>query len=128
MWGRNEGLWKIETDNIKRYKGSGALTYEDRSLGTIEIRQDLIRKDANGNVSREHYFDRNDRQSPPQHDENDLLITLKDAYTEKFSFVTNEMILKEIIRMDVGKVKKGPQPQRWRDSNELNGNKYFVLS
>ena len=39
------------------------------------------------------------------------------------------MILEKIVKLNVGRVKKAPQPQRWsRESDELNGNKFLVLS
>ena len=56
------------------------------------------------------------------------MITLFQANTERFTSVTNEMILHEITTMDVGELKRAPQPQRYKGTEELNGNKFFVLS
>ena len=131
QWGRLEGLWKIEAANIDRYKKHNVLMYEGRTLGTIDIRQEFIRTDHEGNVSRERIYNNKETSHGRNnvHGENDLLITLKEAHTDRFSSITDEMILREIVKMEVGKVKKAPQPQRWsRESDELNGNKFFVLS
>ena len=124
LWGRQEGLWKIEAANLDRYRNHNSLVYEGRTLGTVEIKRDAIQSDEDGKVSIQPVNTR--RQ---QHEEDDLLITLKGAHTERFSSITDEMILEKIVQLNVGRVKKAPQPQRWsRESDELNGNKFVVLS
>ena len=136
QWGRNEGTWKIETTKIENYRSCQHLTYEGRHIATIEVRRDIIRKGDDGQIRREP--ERNRREASddfqveppdaPVHSNSDLLITLFQANTERFNSVSNEDLLREIITMGVGDVKKAPQPQRFKGTDELNGNKFFVLS
>ena len=124
LWGRREGLWKIEAATLDRYRNDKSLVYEGRTLGTVEIKRNQIQTDEDGKVSIQPVYARQQ-----QHEDDDLLITLKAANTDRFSAITNEMILEKIVKLNVGRVKKAPQPQRWsRESDELNGNKFLVLS
>ena len=124
LWGRREGLWKIEAATLDRYRDDKSLVYEGRTLGTVEIKRNQIQTDEDGKVSIQPVYARQQ-----QHEDDDLLITLKAANTDRFSAITNEIILEKIVKLNVGTVKKAPQPQRWsRESDELNGNKFLVLS
>ena len=90
----------------------------------MEIKRNQIQTDEDGKVSIQPVYARQQ-----QHEDDDLLITLKAANTDRFSAITDEMILEKIVKLNVGRVKKAPQPQRWsRESDELNGNKFLVLS
>ena len=132
--GKAEGIWKIESSNIELYRKSQILKYGSQELGYVEIRKEVFRKDASGNVTKERVRktrdreDLNEEEDTPDKEEDDLLITLYQANTERFTSVTNEMLLGEIATMDVGELKKAPQPQRYKGTDELNGNKFFVLS
>ena len=132
--GKAEGIWKIETTKVDLYRKSQFLKYGSQELGYVEIKKELFRKDAEGNVTKERVRetrdreDRNVEEDTPDKEEDDLLITLYQANTERFTAVTNEMLLGEIATMDVGELKKAPQPQRYKGTDELNGNKFFVLS
>ena len=126
LWGSRECQWKIEAANYDRYRGQNVLLYNGQSMATIEIKQHHINRGEDGNTSLEPIRNNGGRQD---HSDNDLLITLVEADTARFASISNEKILEEIIKMDVGNVKKAPQPQRWsRETDELNGNKFCVLS
>ena len=126
--GRSEGIWKIETTNIELYKHAQFLKYGNEELGYIEIKKEIYKKDGFGNVTKERVRNSRVQEERSEREEDDLLITLFQANTERFSSVTNEMILREITTMDVGELKRAPQPQRYKGTEELNGNKFFVLS
>ena len=128
--GRFEGIWHIETTNLDLYRNTQYLRYGSQEIGFMEVRKEIYRKNASGNFIRERVSKQRSQDSGdvPEKDENDLLITLFQANTERFSAVTDEMLLREIAIMDIGDLKKAPQPQRYKDTNELNGNKFFVLS
>ena len=134
QWGQSEGTWKIETQNINIYKDVRSLIHEHREIGTIEVKRDVIYRDNLGNIRKkttraheitsEEENDGTDRKYP----DTDLLITLYQANTKRFSSVKNEDLLQEIVNMGIGHLKKAPQAQKYKGTDELNGNKFFVLS
>ena len=50
-----------------------------------------------------------------------------DADTPRFSGVDDEMLIRKIIAMDVGRIKIPVRQQTHQNSSEKTGNKYFVL-
>ena len=127
--GRFEGMWRIETTKTALYEGAQFLVHDGRQIGYIEIQEEVYRTDnRNGNITRERVRKPLRSQSTEREDRSDeLLITLHQANTDRFSFVTDDMLLKSIVEIGVGELKKAPQPQRHKGSDELNGNKFFVL-
>ena len=130
--GRQEGFWRIETNQTNLYEGTQFLVHEGRQIGFIEVKHEIYRRNVvNGTMRREKV--RTPRSQGPRNPDADdrgddeLLITLSEANTERFSFVTNAMLLRAIVEMGVGELKKSPQPQRHKGTDELNGNKFFVL-
>ena len=134
QWGHNEGTWKIETQNIDIYKDSRYLIHQHREIGTIEVKRDVIYKDNLGNITKktiraQQFTSEEEVDGTAQkYPETDLLITLVQANTQRFSSVKKEDLLQEIIKMGIGNLKKAPQPQKYKGTDELNGNKFFVLS
>ena len=59
--------------------------------------------------------------------EGELLVTLTGANIQFFADVSDEMLLREIVIMDVGEVKRAPSPQYHYGTDVLKGNKFFVL-
>ena len=51
LWGRREGLWKIEAATLDRYRNDKSLVYEGRTLGTVKIKRNQIQTDEDGKVS-----------------------------------------------------------------------------
>ena len=128
--GRFEGLWRIETKNINLYAGTRSLVYGGREIGYIDVRREIQRTDDSGGVTRERVWlprQSFDGQANNDRKEDDLLVTLPQANSERFSFVTDHMILSKIVALGVGDLKKAPQPQKHKGTDELNGNKFFVL-
>ena len=130
--GRLEGIWRIETNNVNLYEGTQFLMHDGRQIGFVEVKQEAYRMDVvNGNVTRERIRQpRSQGARTPDGDgrtDDELLVTLSQANTARFSFVTNEMLLCAVVDMGVGELKKAPQPQRHKGSDEQNGNKFFVL-
>ena len=128
--GRFEGLWRIETKNTDLYAGADSLIYEGKKIAHLDVRREVLRTDLSGAVTRERVrVPRSSQGGEPFNvfKEDDLLITLPQANTERFSFVTDAMILEKIVAMGVGDLKKAPQPQRHKGTDERNGNKFFVL-
>ena len=126
--GRFEGIWRIESQNTDLYAGSQFLIHEGHQVGFVEIKKETFRKDIYGNVTRERVRQPRSQGARTADDNDDeLLVTLHQANTSRFSFVSNETLLHSVVSMGVGELKKAPQPQRHRGSDEQNGNKFFVL-
>ena len=129
--GRLEGMWRIETNSTELYEGIQFLNHEGRQIGFVEVKQEVYRRDvANGNVTRERIRQprfQGARTDAGGRSDDDLLITLSQANTARFSFVNNDMLLRSIVDMGVGELKRAPQPQRHKGTDEHNGNKFFVL-
>ena len=87
-----------------------------RVLANIQVKTEKITVREDGRIHRQ-----------PQRNPNDLLITLRDADSQFFKHVSNADILREIVQMGVGTVKRAPQRQWDRNTGDPTGNKYFLL-
>ena len=98
----NPGVWRIETPNIERYRNVTELLpgEGEEPLAKITIRTEQLMVKPDGSVRRRQV-----------RSENDLLVTLRDADTQLFSNVTNEDIIKEIVNLGIGTIKRSPQRQ-----------------
>ena len=112
------GIYHIETTNIERYKSVKEVRLHEGeqpiAVATIKNVQISVKND--GKIFRQ------DVKSP-----NDLLITLRDADKHILRAIPNEDILREIIAMDIGEIKKSVQRQWDSKKQEYTGNKFFVL-
>lgn len=121
QWGKAEGLWRVETKNIDMY-GAQFLVLDGKQIGFIEKKSESFRKDASGNVTRE----RVQRSQGADRDDDDLLVTLFQANTDRFASVSNASILEKIVALGF-ELKKAPQGQKYKGTDEYNGNKFFVI-
>ena len=112
----NDGIWKIETPNIDKYRTITELCFGDEKVAKVAIRKERVTISENGRIQRR--FERSD---------NDVLITLKNADSFPLNRVTDEDILQAIVNMDLGSIKRAPQRQFDRRTKEFSGNKFFVL-
>ena len=69
-----------------------------------------------------------DRNGTWDNRENDLLITLYKADTEKFDGISHDDLYRKIVAMNIGSIKKGITQQKYKDSDTPNGNLFFVLT
>ena len=117
LFGQNSGIWRIETENIDEYQNfAGFLSYNDQRIGSITVKTEEQSTDSAGKV-----FTKNIKPK------NELLLTLVGANLNSFRDVTNAAILREIVMMDAGEVKRAPTPQVHYGTDILNGNKFCVL-
>ena len=117
LFGHNEGVWRVETENIALYESTEFLLYNDVQIGSIIVKNEELVKDADGNIS----------ATKPVRKDDELLVTLTGANMNFFSDITDAMLLREIVMMDIGELKKAPTPQVHYGTDILNGNKFFVL-
>ena len=89
---------------------------EDPVIAHMDIKSEKITVKGDGQIFRQKI-----------HNPNDLLITLRDADSQLFKHVTNEEILREIINMNIGGVKRAPQRQYDKVTGDPTGNKFFIL-
>ena len=121
MKGRDEGKFRIYTQNIEPYREHRVLQYNGENLASLTVKQEEITLQGKRIAHREP------RSNEPNSSE--LLITLVRADTPDFEHVSDEELLRHIVNIGIGKVKKAPTPQKYhRNTDEVNGNKYFVLS
>ena len=114
--GQYTGVWRIETENIHLYENTGFLEYRGEHIGTISIKREERYMNADGKIF-----------TKKKTEKNELLLTLVGANMDMFKDVTSAMILREIVNMGVGCVKRAPTPQVHYSTDILNGNKFFVL-
>ncbi len=112
-------VWKIHTTNIDRYNDVKHVTDKDgKVMADVQIKRVKQQFDSYGTVRRSVFS-----ANPPT----DLLITLKDADTDRFANVTDEMITKKIVDMGIGSIKKAVRFQAHPGTDCPCGNKFFVL-
>ena len=112
------GIYHLESPDIERYRAVREIRIEDGDppLALTTIRNEQISVKNDGRITRQ-----------PIKNPNDLLITLQDADKHLLQAIPNEDILKAIVEMDVGEIKKSVQRQWNWDKGEYTGNKFFVL-
>ncbi len=115
---KDDTVWKIETKKIDLYKNAKFLQHEGAVLSDVQVKRVRTQVDVFGNVRRRNFT----TNSPT-----DLLITLKDADTQKFEGVTDDMIFQKIVAMGIGRIKKAVRPQPHPGTDCPCGNKFFVL-
>ena len=117
LYSSYQGVWTLETDNISSYDGVQNLELDGVKLAKVTVRTMKSRVGPSGKLE----FHRGDR-------ENDLLVTLYKADTEKYKKVTREDILQKIADIGLGNLKRGLTQQTYKESDIPNGNLYFILS
>ena len=127
QFGRNDGLYVIETDNPEMYAQVDTLFYQGQPLAKVSMKVEEVVIESGVPKKSHSYVDRDGNKLSGKK-KNELLITLKRANTKGFRHITDDDIYTKIITMDIGKVKKALTPQHYLDSVLPNGNKYFVLS
>lgn len=117
---RHQGIWFLETDEFAHYDGKDLIdTVTGVRIAKLAIKTERRYVDeSSGKVVYE--------RGPSR--ENDLLITLYQADTKKYSGVTHDDIYKKIVEIGIGTVKKGISQQLYKESDIPNGNLYFVLT
>ena len=115
---KDDTVWKIETKKIDLYRDVNFVKFEGHVLSDVKVIRVRTQVDTFGNVKRRNF----NPNSPT-----DLLITLKDADTQRFEAITDEMILQKIVEMGIGRIKKPVKPQPHRGTDCPCGNKFFVL-
>ena len=112
------GVYRIETPDIDQYRKVKELKVNehDRPLALVTIKTERISIKTGGKLHRQEV------RNP-----NDLLITLKDADKHILREIPNEDILRAIIALNVGDIKKSVQRQWDNKMERYTGNKYFVL-
>lgn len=114
---RGHGIWRIETQNTDLYKDVEFLEYGDEKVAKVAIREEKTFLNSDGKLVRRSNDDRSD----------ELLVTLYQADTERFSEINEKDIYDKIVHMGVGHVKKGLTQQMMLRSDIPNGNLYFIL-
>ena len=112
----NDGVFRIETPNMERYKDIQDLELDNVKIGKVSIKTEKVFISENGKIRRQQ-----------QHDPNDLLVTLRFADTFPLNKIDDEAIISEIIKLNVGAIKRAPQKHFDRKKMEYSGNKFFVL-
>ena len=115
-WRTNAGVWKLETPNIDRYRPTKDLEFEGKKIAKVTIRTERVVVQPDGKIRRQQ-----------TRGDNDMLITLRNADSFPLNKVSDDQILEAIIDMDIGSLKRAPQRQFDRRTNEFSGNKFFVL-
>ena len=115
---KDDTVWKIETKKIDLYKNASLVRYEGAILSDVQVKRVRTQVDVFGNVRRRNF---------PTNSPTDLLITLKDADTQRFEGVTDDMIYQKIVEMGIGEIKKAVRPQPHPGTDCPCGNKFFVL-
>ena len=122
LTGRDNGLYTIETKNPQLYEKIEILEYSGQNMARVSVKTERQVVDKTGKVT----FKRNSGNFGNNRDD-ELLITLYRANTDDFEDVTDNIIYEEIVKMNIGKLKKGLTLQTYRRTDVPNGNKYFVL-
>jgi uncharacterized C2H2 Zn-finger protein len=112
----NKGVWKIESPNIELYRSVKELTLNGEKVGIVSIRKETVEVTSDGKL-----------KWTQQRNSNDLLVTLPNADKFPLDRIPDEDILKAVVEMDVGELKRAPQKQWDKEKKAFNGNKYFVL-
>ena len=112
----NSGVWKLETPNVDKYRPTKELIFEGRKIAKVSIRTEKVVVQADGKIQRKQ-----------MHDAGDLLVTLRYADSYPLNMVDDEAIMKAIVDLGVGAIKRAPQRQFDRKMNEFTGNKFFIL-
>ena len=94
---RGHGIWRIETQNTDLYKDAEFLAYGEEKVARVAIREEKTFMNSDGKLVRRPNDDRSD----------ELLVTLYQADTERFSEVNEKNIYDKIVSMGDGHVKKG---------------------
>lgn len=120
--GRNDGKYKIFTNDVEPYREIKFLTHNNQNLASVKVKTQEKHLE-NGRV-----IYKSDRQDRSREKPFELLVTLYQADLPHFGNVSDEEIITEIVSMGVGRIKKSVQPQPLeRGSEEFSGNKFFVL-
>ena len=105
---------RVETKRIDLYEKVELLKNGETVVGTVLIKSEEMVTNSDGKVI-----------AKPVRREGELLVTLTGANMQFFADVSDEMLLREIVIMDVGEVKRAPSPQYHYGTDVLNGNKFF---
>ena len=125
--GQNNGKWRLTTKNPDLYRGFDFLVHRGENLGTLQFVTEEKRVDPHGNVRFVRTQQRTGKETQDGDNGEELLITLVGADEPRFEHVTDAELIQRIVNMNVGRIKIPIRQQPYKDSNELTGNKYFVL-
>ena len=116
--GKNEGIFIIETKKPELYEQIEHIEYLGKKVAKVTVKTEKSFVDETGKTIRMTERNR----------EHEILITLYRADTEDFEDISEDDIYSKIVGMGIGRVKKALAQQKYRDSEVLNGNKFFVLT
>ena len=120
--GRNDGKYKLFTNDVEPYRAIKYLTHNNQNLASVKI------KTQEKHIENGRIVYKQDRQDSNREKPFELLVTLYQADLPHFANISDEDIIKEIVTMGVGRIKKSVQAQPLeRGSEEFSGNKFFVL-
>ena len=112
------GVYRLESASMDKYCGVTELRLDESTgpIASMMIKTEKVNLRADGSIHRENI------RSP-----NDLLITLRDADKHILKDIPNEDILRAVLALDVGEIKKAVQRQYDNKEQKYTGHKYFVL-
>ena len=115
--GRDLGLFRIDTKNINLYAETDCLVHRGVKIAKVSIKTENTYINQDGKIVRERL-----------RENDDLLVTLYQANTERFEHITDDEIHEKIVAMGIGRLKRAIKPQTFKNTDVLNGNKFFVLA
>ena len=111
------GKWRIETNNLDKYKSTDVLALDGIDIGRITIKRERVTITESGYIQRRQV-----------RDPNDLLITMRFADSFPLSKISDEKLIAAILDLGVGTIKRAPQRQLNKDKTGYTGHKYFILA
>ena len=128
LYGRDKGLYRIETKHPERYGKIDDLEYGGKKIAKVSLKAEE-RYENNGRITtKRSLVDENGENVRSSGNKKEILITLYNANTYRFKNVTDEELHQRIINMNVGRIKRAIDIQKHFDSDLPNGNKFFVLT
>ena len=124
----HSGRWALETGEVNHYLGVDDLMLNGERVAKLRLKKVFPEGSNRGEKETGENGEVNERNGTWDNRENDLLITLYKADTEKFDGISHEDLYQKIVAMNIGSIKKGITQQKYKDSDIPNGNLFFVLT
>ena len=121
---RDRTVWVIETEKIHLYQGIDYLKDGDKIISSVVVRRPRVPPAHDHGV---RGANRPRGRPPNEGRENEILITLANANTNRLLFVTDDDITREIVDKNFGSIIKKVQPQPAEPRSSVPGKNKFVV-
>ena len=124
---RDKTVWTIETDNIHLYEDVDLLKDDrDEIIASVVVRRPRVHISSREQAPRQENRPRS--RLPVEGRENEVLITLANANTNRLLFITDDEITRKLVDANFGSIVKKVQPQPAEPRSTVPGkNKYVVV-